>query len=148
MIKKNKEENILVKFIGEGSELSKCKKFCTENNLDLVDFIDYQKHNLLNEFYNSIDLFVLPSYYEAFGCVFVESVATKTPFIAVKGQGIEEIMNDKAHKHCLVKKESPKELSDKIFFFYKNKSFFYPFKYDLDINNLIRYFIKNNSLDD
>jgi len=148
LIKKNKAENILVKFIGEGSELSECKKFCTENNLDFVDFIDYQKHNLLNEFYNSIDLFILPSYYEAFGCVFVESAATKTPFIAVKGQGIEEIMNDKAHKHCLVKKESPKELSDKILFFYKNKSFFYPFKYDLDINNLIRYFIKNNFLDD
>ena len=48
----------------------------------------------MNNFYNSIDLFVLPSYYEALGCVYLESWATHTPFVGVEGQGISELIID------------------------------------------------------
>lgn len=40
------------------------------------------------------DLFVLPSYDEAFGCVYVEAMGTGTPVVACKGQGGALIVDD------------------------------------------------------
>ena len=73
--------------------MNSCKKYVNDNNLS--EFILFEKeleHHKLNKFYNEIDLFVLPSYYEALGCVYLESWATNTPFIAVKNQGVSEII--------------------------------------------------------
>ena len=47
------------------------------------DFKEELKHTDLNIFYNQLDLFVLPSFNEALGCVYLESWATNTPFIGV-----------------------------------------------------------------
>ena len=69
----------------------------------------------MNIFYNEIDLFVLPSYYEALGCVYLESWATNTPFIGIENQGINEIAPDK--KRMLVKAKDIHGLADKIKFF-------------------------------
>ena len=43
-----------------------------------------------------------------------ESWATNTPFIAVKGQGIEEVMNDEMKELSLVEVEDVLDLSSKI----------------------------------
>ena len=59
-----------LRFIGSGPTIKSCKKYVKQHNLS--KFISFEKelvHEKLNDFYNSIDLFVLPSYYEALGCV-------------------------------------------------------------------------------
>jgi len=38
------------------------------------------------------DVFIMPSFYEALGCVYLEAMAMKLPTIGVKGQGIDEII--------------------------------------------------------
>ena len=73
------------------------------------------------EFSQSLDLFVLPSYWEAFGCVYTEAFACGVPFIAVKGQGISELLLDNDVNNWLIDKGDYKELSHLIENFIKTR---------------------------
>ncbi len=97
----------------------------------------------MNIFYNEIDLFVLPSYYEALGCVYLESWATNTVFIAVDGQGISELIPDELKINLLINKSNELQLSDKINrIINKNINFEFDMKYS--IKNTISNFLKEN----
>lgn len=132
---------IKLKFIGSGPTLIDCKKLIPQDLEVYFEFMDEVAHYNLNTFYNHINLFVLPSYYEAYGCVYVESWATNTPFIAVKGQGIEEVMSDKMKELFLIEVENLLDLSSKIKHFYTQNVTF-EFNPQLKIENTIRNFIQ------
>ena len=85
--------DISVIMIGSGEELLHCKEYARANSIH-VEFRDEVEHKELEEFYHSIDLFVLPSLFEGLGCVFLEAIACGTPFLACEGQAIEELMLD------------------------------------------------------
>lgn len=57
------------------------------------------------------DVFVMPSEYESFGCVYVEAMACGIPIIACRGQGIEEIIQDGVHGR-LVSPRNPMEIAE------------------------------------
>lgn len=85
--------NLNVVFIGTGTLLETCKKYVVKHQLQKQ--ITFQKevmHKELNTFYNTLDLFVLPSFHEAFGCVYTEAYACGVPFVGVKRQGIAELI--------------------------------------------------------
>ena len=129
------------KFVGYGETLELCKKYVLDNNLqDNVEFIPKIKHEQLNTFYNEIDLFVLPSYYEALGCVYMEAWATETPFIAIKNQGIEELISQQERACLLAEAQSPYSLKEKILDEYHKKRAF-PFDKQYDIKNTILAFL-------
>lgn len=120
-VKKIVEEGkkIKLRLIGSGPTLNTCLEFVKNNNLSKnIVFEKEIEHKKLNQFFNEIDLFVLPSYYEALGCVYLESWATNTPFIAVKNQGIAELAPDS--ERMLVSEKNPNELAEKIKFFINN----------------------------
>ena len=101
-------ENILLRLIGSGPKLYECYNYVKEHNLDsIISFENEKEHSALNIFYNEINLFVLPSYYEALGCVYLESWATNTPFIGVEGQGISELLPDNKKDIFLAKSQDP-----------------------------------------
>ena len=103
-----KGEKILLRLIGSGSKLDECCSYVKEHNLDsIISFEREKEHSALNIFYNEIDLFVLPSYYEALGCVYLESWATNTPFIGVEGQGISELLLDNKKSIFLAQSQDP-----------------------------------------
>ena len=103
-----KGEKILLRLIGSGNKLDECCNYVKEHNLDsIISFENEKEHSALNIFYNEIDLFVLPSYYEALGCVYLESWATNTPFIGVEGQGISELLPNNKKDIFLVKLKDP-----------------------------------------
>ncbi len=84
---------LCVIFIGSGPCLEECKNYASANGLaQMVEFKSEVDHSALPDFYRSLDLFVLPSEDEAFGCVYTEAWACGTPFICVKGQGVSEII--------------------------------------------------------
>lgn len=90
---KNGETNLKVIFIGSGYTRQMCEDYIRQNSLD--SYFEFRKevmNDKLPDFYRSLDLFVLPSYWEAFGCVYIEAYSCGVPFIGVKGQGISEII--------------------------------------------------------
>lgn len=139
----NDEKDILIKFIGSGPTFDNCQTFIKNNNLEkYVSFHSELDHKELNKFYNSLDLFVLPSYHEAFGCVYSESLQVEVPIIAIKNQGIEEVIKKEDKEKMIIEKGDSESLSLKILEF-KNKKLEIK-KYDLDINILINKFLEDN----
>ena len=134
--------NCQLRLIGSGTTLMSCKKYVLSNSLNENIFFENElPHEELNKFYNEIDLFVLPSYYEALGCVYLESWATQTPFIAIENQGISEVLSIRNKKIFLTEKENIFLLRDRIKFFMDNKVNLV-FNSELYIENSIQNLIK------
>ena len=111
----NEGIEVKLRFIGSGSCLKYCKRYVSDHNItNNIIFENEMPHHKLNDFYNSIDLFVLPSYFEALGCVYLESWATNTKFIAIEGQGISELISNYDKKNLLAVKQSVSSLKEKI----------------------------------
>ena len=139
ILKKKGYHNILVRFIGSGATLNSCKEYVENNNLnEQISFETEIGHRELNNYYNSLDLFVLPSYWEAFGCVYTEAFACGVPFIAVKEQGISELIPEKDIDKWLIDKGDFVSLSDKIENYINDK-----YKQELTTNIDINYLVGN-----
>ena len=133
--------DIVLRLIGTGEMLDFCKQYVKDNNL--LEYIHFEKernHSELNIFYNQLDLFVLPSYYEALGCVYLEAWATNIPVISIEGQGFSELVREDEKNNLIAKKNSPESLKEKILGEYKrNRN--YPFDEKYDIKNTIYDFL-------
>lgn len=111
-----------LRLIGSGPTLAKCQAFVREHGLEgNVSFEKEVDHTQLPDFYRSLDLFVLPSYFEGFGCVFTEAWACGTPFITCAGQGMDDMVLPEERHLWLCKPMCPEDLADKILYFYRNR---------------------------
>jgi len=134
IITEKRIQNVHLKFIGTGETLDICKQFVVENHLDkYVEFIESLPHDQLVYFYNSLDLFVLPSYWEAFGCVYTEAHECGVPFIGVKDQGIGEIIREENRASQLIEKSDTESLAILIIDYYEKKLGHKPLAINLDI---------------
>ena len=113
-------KNLHLKFVGSGKTLNRCVDYAMKNNID-CEFINELKHTDLLTFYNQLNLFVLPSKHEAFGCVYLEALACGVPFIGVKNQGVEDVVKNDLKKYQLVEAGSYDDLSKLIYYFYSNE---------------------------
>ncbi len=59
-----------------------------------VEFLGYVPYFEIADIMKHSDLFVLPAYYEALGCVYLEAMATGIPTIGCYQNGIDEIIQD------------------------------------------------------
>lgn len=131
---------IKLAFIGSGETLEACRKFAQEHHID-VEFRSEVRHEELPNFYRSIDLFVLPSYFEGFGCVYTEAWACGTPFIACEGQGIEDVISAEDRHLWLCKPCDPIDLAAKIKYYITNRPQ-QKVKGSIEINELTNEFLK------
>lgn len=127
-----------VVFIGSGPERAKCEKYARAKGLD-VEFRDEVMHDELPEFYRSLDLFVLPSYFEGFGCVFTEAYACGVPFITCEGQGIEDLICDEDRDTWLCQQRNPDDLAAKIRNYIQKRPI-QQLKGEFDIDKLVSFF--------
>jgi len=111
---------IKIIFIGNGPEKSKCEEYARQKRIN-VEFRDEVWHEDLSAFYHDLDIFVLPSYFEGFGCVYTEAWSCGVPFIACEGQGIEDMIAAEDRDKWLCKSQDPKDLADKISAYMKNR---------------------------
>ena len=113
-------EKIKVVFVGSGSELAKCETYAKANVVD-VEFRSEVRHEQLPDFYRSLDLFVLPSWFEGFGCVFTEAWACGVPFITCEGQGVCDLIPAEERNLWLCRQRDPMDLADKIIRYFKER---------------------------
>ena len=133
--------DIQLKLIGTGEKLQFCKNYVKNHNLTAFVFFEKERsHDLINSFYNEIDLFVLSSYYEASACVLMEAWATETPILSIKNQGISELIPEYEINNLLADEKSPISLKEKILGEYHRKRS-YPFDEKYDIKNTIKEFM-------
>jgi glycosyltransferase involved in cell wall biosynthesis len=115
-------KNLRIFFIGSGSRLQFCKDFAVTHHLsENIEFRSEVPHAELCRFYSSLDLFVLPSWHEAFGCVYTESYACGVPFIAVEGQGISELIPEEDKSKWLIGKGDSNQLAKLISDYARNR---------------------------
>lgn len=128
-------------FIGSGPLLEECRWYVSENGLaDYVQFEEEVHHKELLTFYNTLDLFVLPTFYEGFGCVFTEAYACDVPFMLCEHQGASEYIADEDKDKWLFPKEDYERLSCLIEQYMK-KRYKQKLIYPYDINVLISEFL-------
>lgn len=103
LVVNNKIPELKVILIGSGPYLEICKSYVIQNKLDKhIVFQPEVEHPLLLDFYNSLDLFVLPSYFEGFGCVFTEAYACGVPFMGCYHQGYSEYIPEEEQGKWLI----------------------------------------------
>lgn len=76
-----------------GQEMDRVKQLAKERDLeDQIDFVGQVDHTELPLYYNAADVCVVPSYYESFGLVALESMACGTPVVATRVGGLSTIV--------------------------------------------------------
>jgi len=80
---------------------------------DSVAFLGLVKQERLPLFYSAADLCVVPSYYESFGLVALESLACGTPVVATRVGGMENVIRQGETGYVVID-NAPDRLADKI----------------------------------
>jgi glycosyltransferase involved in cell wall biosynthesis len=128
-------------FIGRGPTLETCKRFSEDAGLSgIVDFQPTRPHADLNSFYNSIDLFVMPSHYEALGCVYLEALQVGCPIIGVRGMGVEDVLTEEDKAVSLIDPEDFHQLATLIRYRMSNPTL--RSSYDFDILPMTERFVE------
>lgn len=74
-------------------EMDRVKGLAKERDLeDQIDFVGQVEHSDLPLYYNAADVCVVPSYYESFGLVALESMACGTPVVATRVGGLSTVI--------------------------------------------------------
>lgn len=142
LLHKRGYRNMVLSLLGTGETKYACVKYLEEH--DLMQYAEWPKevsHEHLPEFYHSLDLFVLPSVYEGFGCVYTEAYACGVPFMGVYDQGAAEVIEPGERDKWLIKPHDYVALANSIERYYKERyeqNLCQPY----DINVLINDFLK------
>ena len=89
------------------------KLACDLNIQKAVTFLGLVRHEQLPYFYSAADVCVVPSYYESFGLVALESLACGTPVVATDVGNLESIIRQ-GETGYVIKDNAPHRLADKI----------------------------------
>lgn len=112
-------------FVGSGPTLEMCRaeavRVTAAKANATFEFRAEVRHEQLPSFYHELDLFVLPSYFEGFGCVYTEAWSCGVPFIACEGQGIEDLIASEDHALWLSRPRDPADLAVKIAHFHAQR---------------------------
>lgn len=103
-----------LKLIGRGSDEEYLKRKVKEYKLEeQISFIGYVGYQEVSRYIAESDIFVMPSYYEALGCVYLEAMASGVPIIGCENMGIAEIVEHKK-TGILVEEKNIEDLKEGI----------------------------------
>lgn len=99
---------------GDNPELHRVRKLAGDLGIRTrVDFLGSQPQPALPDFFSAADLTIMPSHYESFGMVALESMACGTPVIASRVGGLARLVRD-GETGLLVPEEEPTALAMQI----------------------------------
>jgi hypothetical protein len=100
--------------IGSGPKEEELKSLVQQLKLEKkVVFLGLLDHQEVMNYMALSDIFVLPSWNESFGVVYIEAMAHSKPVIACQGEGIEGIVKDK-ETGCLVEPRNVESLTEAL----------------------------------
>lgn len=86
--------NLTLTIVGDGELGKDCKKYVEDN--DLINYVKFEGwQNDVTRYYQSHDIFITTSIFEAFGLVFLDAGFYKLPTVATNVEGIPEVIEDK-----------------------------------------------------
>lgn len=108
--------------LGSGGTRSDIETYLKDNGLmQYVEWPSEVSHDKLPEYYRSLDLFVLPSYFEGFGCVYTEAYACGVPFMGVYDQGAAEVIAPEEREKWLIQPHGYEQLARLIERYYNER---------------------------
>lgn len=134
--------NTRLSLLGTGETRPMCEEYLRSRNLmQYVEWPHEVTHDQLNAYYQSLSLFVLPSYFEGFGCVFTEAAACGVPFMGCVNQGYSEYIPEEEKNKWLIEPKDYVQLAKNIMNYIQNR---YQQKLceTYDIDTLIRNYLK------
>lgn len=108
--------------LGTGPTRPAIKQYISDHGLTpYVEWPSEVQHNQLPAYYHTLDLFVLPSIFEGFGCVYTEAHACGVPFICCEDQGSAELVAPDQRSQWQVSPRNPQQLADRMEENYKSR---------------------------
>jgi L-malate glycosyltransferase len=115
----NAEGEFFLRIAGTGKDEKKLKKYALYLGIDhRVRFLGKVSRERMRDEMQRSNVFVLPSRFESFGVVLIESLATGCPVIATRSGGPESIVNEK--NGILVPVENEQELAAAMAVIFEN----------------------------
>jgi len=115
------DNKIKLFLIGHGPDkenlIEQIKNLNMENIVQMIGYIRYEE---VAHIMAQGDVFAMPSFYEALGCVYLEAMACRLPVIACKYQGIDEIITD-GQNGLLVEPHNTIQIFEKLDYLYQHK---------------------------
>jgi D-inositol-3-phosphate glycosyltransferase len=109
--------------LSQNREVARIRKTVEEKNLtDKVVFLGSKEQNILKAYYSSADVLIVPSLYESFGLVVVESLACGTPVLVSSVGKMKTIVKEGKNGFSFVP-GCPASLAEVIQKFYRRKNF-------------------------
>lgn len=100
--------------VGDGEDMKKLINLANHLEIDnKVKFYGFLDHTELMKKMSECDVFIMPSWNEAFGIVYIEAMSLKKPVIGTVGEGIEDIIKD-GENGLLVEPKNVKSIIEKI----------------------------------
>lgn len=93
----------------------------SQNIQESIKFVGRVDHGRLPLYYSAGNILVIPSYYEPFGLVALEGMASKIPVIASRKGGLRFTIKDKQNG-LLFETRNPLDLSEKIMEIFQSKT--------------------------
>lgn len=116
----NKYPHTCLDIVGDGILRNSLEEKARELGIEgVVTFHGKVPYDRVAELMQESDLFVLPSFYEALGCVYLEAMGCYLPTIGVAGMGIDEIIND-GENGLLIPPKDSSSLYEKMCFVLEN----------------------------
>ena len=114
----NIQRDIELKILGDGTQRKNLETMSEQFGLkDKIEFLGF-KNNPAN-FYQEIDILIIPSLWEGLSITALEAMASGVPIIASNTGGLKEIIED-GKSGLLFESENSKDLAKKIFWAIKN----------------------------
>lgn len=135
--------NMRLSLLGNGVTRPEIEAYLNDN--DLMQYVEWPSevsHDKLPEYYRSLDLFVLPSIFEGFGCVYTEAYACGVPFIGVYDQGAAEVIAPEEREKWLIQPRDYEQLARIIERYYNDRNKQILCK-EYDIDKLITAYLHN-----
>lgn len=109
--KEHRVKLVIIGGDGNGEYLERLKRKARELQIeDLVSFMGMVRQEELPDYYSAVDISVIPSYYESFGLVTLESLACGTPVVATAVGGAESVIRQ-GETGYVVKSGTPRHLA-------------------------------------